>query len=407
VVCTNAAGTAVSCNPPSGQEPENYYVITYGGWESDGRNGYKRPNWWPREGSRMRRFESWRKAMKNRTRGSITCGVLTQIGNNWCIDNGETVYKNEAAPNLCMNPVPEAVIGALGYNDNAGKDDLLFCYSEFKQGVRPGHYAKTARYFYDGLSNAGIGQHQSGKDVRSWTNLVDNNPETNNLTWNSITSGANPQNGKWEGSTPYLLLDGYLNTKIKLGESYTLTILLSSFWRDTVNDSVEAIPCGLLQTSDQDNSVTNVTTIFAKISEQLEGTDAVLLNINGETIAEKRASICNMDSRGNNASIVSWTFVVRKEGEVYKLDVYENAKRRFRDEPIEDIKDKYLLLGNSERGQVPHIYGIRYYDSVLTDAQIQKNFKVDQKRFGISDINNGNIGDRCINEGAVKQGGAE
>jgi hypothetical protein len=86
------------------------------------------------------------------------------------------------------------------------------------------------------------------------------------------------------------------------------------------------------------------------------------------------------------------------------INVYENAKRRFKDETIDSTNNQYLVLGNGDSSKLPHIYGVRYYEgTALSDKQIQKNFKVDQKRFGIPDINNGNTGDTCVNETEVKR----
>ena len=393
VVCTNSAGTTtVNCNAAGAKQ----YVMTYGGWDCKKDGGgnciagtYIRPDWWPSKGTRMRRFESWRKAIANRTRGSITCGFLVKMGANWCLDNGETVYKNESVPSTCMNQIPTAVITELGsdYATDSGKDDLLFCISEFKQGVQPGHYAVSPTYFYDGLSNAGIGQHQNSGT--SWTNLIDNT----SISWTPVLTGAAIQDAQWLANTkPYLTLHGFLNTGIQLGSTYTLTIVLSAY------SNGSAVSCGLLQTANAPDTAVVNQTIFTKLGsgERLDNTDAVRLIT---PTLEKDASICNMNSNGNNTGIVSWTFVV----DGTKLDVYENAKRRFANETIESTNEKYLLLGNSDGTQIPLIYSVRYYNSLLTDKQIQKNFKVDQKRFGIPDINNGNTGDTCVNETEVKR----
>ena len=105
------------------------------------------------------------------------------------------------------------------------------------------------------------------------------------------------------------------------------------------------------------------------------------------------AGICNRDASGYNKGIVSWTLVVNGA----TVNIYENAIRRFKDQTITNTEDKYLVLGNDSPDQVPFIYGIRYYDSLLSAEQIRRNFKVDQKRFGIVDINNGKTGDTCVN----------
>lgn len=392
-----------------------HYVITYGGWvacteeeknqEINGcspTNSYKRPDWWPRPGQKLRRFESWRRAIANRTRGSITCGTLIEIpenSGNWCIDNGESVYKNESAASpVCMKLVPSAVIDELPYDDN-GKDDLLFCISEFKQGL--GNYVSGINHFYDGLANTSFGQHQSAN--LSWRNLASTASLPATLTWTSDTAGANIHDAKWDENTPYLTLHGLLNTGIQLGNTYTLTVLLSGYGNGG------AVSCDLLRTAEDDGYTNLNEVIFKKLSssDRVDGTDAVYLKT---TTDEEEASICNMNTSGNNTGIVSWTFVVKGT----TLNVYENTINRFENKTIDTTNNKYLVLGNTDGGQVPFIYGIRYYSSALTPEQIQKNFKVDQKRFGIPDINNGKIGNTCVNEGSsynnipqVKHGGVE
>ena len=240
-----------------------HYVITYGGWtgctaaEMNDSNHYecylsnnvKRPDWWPSQGTRMRRFESWRRAIANRTRGSISCGTLVEFpesSGNWCIDNGEKVYKNENATHpVCMNQVPLAVISALPYASGpAGLDDLLFCVSEFKQGQD--NYQSVAEHFYDGFANAGVAQHTASGN--SWADLGSSSSPSN------LTMATN-----WQGK-PYFDLHGYLRTGIRLGHSYTLTVLLSGY------SDAKAVSCDILGIAD-DSDTDPGQVIFKKLPD--------------------------------------------------------------------------------------------------------------------------------------------
>ena len=325
-----------------------HYVITYGGWENcDGDGGCQRPSWWPRPGQKMRRFESWRKAIANRTRGSISCGTLVEVETNiWCIDNGETVYKKDFS-RQCMTQVPEAVLNELP-SEEGYKDDLLFCMSEFKSGVTPGHYATSATYFYDGYSNRGIGQHQS---------------DTSNINWTNLVNDSNTLPVKFD-NVPYTTLTNALNTEINLNSPYTVTILAQ------VPPETGTFSLFTAQKGDSD------TSIFEWESSCACGGNNCYFFKRAEE-DEKDADCFTTTHTG----IISWTFVVANcpEDSSYSSDnicmsVYENAVRR-----IIRKKENFngtLKIGTS--GGSANIYGIRYYNSALSPEQIQKNFKVDQ-----------------------------
>ncbi len=355
-----------------------HYVITYGGWEkctgsetgSDAGCTYKRPSWWPRPGQKMRRFESWRKAIANRTRGSISCGTLVEVETNkWCIDNGETVYKNESAESkVCMTQVPTAVLNELpqksGALDKDYADDLLFCMSEFKQGVQPGHYATSATHFYDGYSNIGIGQHKSDINSVQWTNLA-NDSNTLPVKFDNV---------------PYTNLTDALDTGINLGTSYTVTIL-AQVLPDTGTFS--------LFTAQKDGSDMS---IFEWEKNWTCQSSSAGFKFSHAVENEKNATcFTGYNQKEDDSKIISWTFVVancpkdRYNTTETCMSVYENAVRR-----IIRKKENFngtLKIGTSDGSA--NIYGIRYYNSALKEEQIQQNFKVDQKRFGISDVNNG------------------
>lgn len=384
VVCTNADGTAsADCDTPDAK----HYVITYGGWENcDGEDGCQRPSWWPLMGQKMRRFESWRKAIAKRTRGSRSCGTLVEVGDQWCIDNGETVYQDEsvAADHLeCMMPVPSGVIDDLpgDYTSDNGLPDLLFCISEFKQGLE--NYVPGATYFYDGLANTGLGMHtttESNPARITWVNLKDG-AGTTYQNQNNQTKAFVP-NGK-----PYVELQGYLNTQVQLVPPYTITVLLQAY------APTSTVPSGLLQIWDDGGN--QLEPIFQKSSDLVDGTEEAvqLKDSAGNTYS---ASICNINSNGVAPGLISWTMVVKDN----KLDVYENTTKRnwLSGKTIANTLNKTLYLGTNFGDNFVCIYGFRYYPFALTDKQIQKNFKVDQKRFGIADINNGQIGTNCKNE---------
>ena len=375
VVCTNAAGTnTATC----GDTSTKHYVITYGGWANA---AFDRPDWWPSKGTRMRRFESWRKAIANRTRGSISCGVLFYNGtgtsdsaNNWCIDNGETQYKNEKG-STCMNPVPSAVINALpaSYKSNnyKGAHDLLFCMSEFKQGVKPGHYAVSPAYFYDGLSNIGVGQHQNTDD-KNWVDLVEPLNATRKITTATKVCMEKPC------FTLTNAENADLKTPFSLSSSYTITLLVD-----------------LKETSQKFDLFANLITLsgtdYPVFRHEKTCGDGESVDISGDCfrVMNGEAKKVWFTSYNSYEKLTSWTIVV----DGTKMRIYENAVLRYeQNKPAlksETGNNMFKMKAYDNNGA--RIYGIRYYSSALTQTEIQKNFKVDQKRFGIPDKNNGNI----------------
>ena len=347
-----------------------HYVMTYGGWKD---TNFNRPDWWPRKGTRMRRFESWRKAIATRTRGSVSCGVLVKEGSDWCIDNGKTVYKNESATTKqCMNKVPSAVISALPYTTDEGKEDLLFCYSEFKQGVQPGHYATTPTHFYDGLSNAGVGQRQTSGAIH-WKNLV-------NTASDEITTMS-----QYCSSSPCLTLTNVnnsgssfagLTTNMPLSGSYTITILAKT---DRVTNRFDFFA----------NETTSDTPVFRKLmSCDASGSLQNKVCFKVENGSEQFW----FQSYNQHDRLISWTIVV----DASKMRVYENAVLQY-EGAKPTLTGPFKMQAYDNNGV--DIYGIRYYGgTALSDKQIQKNFKVDQKRFGISDVNNGNLNSTVLRE---------
>ncbi len=345
------------------------YVITYGGWIWDNeKNDYTRPSWWPRPGQKMRRFESWRRAIANRTRGSISCGTLVEVDTNkWCIDNGETVYKNESAdPKECMTQVPEAVVGVLP-PDSGYKDDLLFCMSEFKQGL--GNYVPGVSYFYDGYSNAGFGQHDV--NATTWTNLAG----ASDITLQSATPSVNfIVNDK-----PYITGQGQtLNTSFSLSDNYTITIVV-----DLAQVSLNVQLFANTFTQGASETVPGETVPVFEFQQHCQHEE-----IEGPCFQVNDDSFKYWFTGYNGGKLTSWTIV--KDGS--NLKIYENAVLRTVEgetmgaPPFSGVETFRLT---TEGGISPFIYGIRYYGSALTPEQIQKNFKVDQKRFGIPDVNNG------------------
>ena len=347
-----------------------HYVMTYGGWKD---TYFNRPDWWPRKGTRMRRFESWRKAIATRTRGSVSCGVLVKEGSDWCIDNGETVYKNESATTKqCMNKVPSAVINALPYTTDEGKEDLLFCYSEFKQGVQPGHYAITPTHFYDGLSNAGVGQRQTSGAIH-WKNLV--NTASDEITTMSQYCSSSPCLTLTTVNSSNFEFAG-LTTNMPLSGSYTITILAKT---DRVTDHFDFFA----------NKTTSGTPVFRKLmSCDASGSLQNKVCFKVENGSEQFW----FQSYNQHDRLISWTIVV----DASKMRVYENAVLQY-EGAKPTLTGPFKMQAYDNNGV--DIYGIRYYGgTALSDKQIQKNFKVDQKRFGISDVNNGNLNSTVLRE---------
>ena len=380
VVCVNNSGTWVqNCADTTVRER---YVVTYGGWaDCDGTN-CNRPRWWPAESVRVRKFERWRKAMANRTRGSISCGTLYKNGATWCIDNGETVFKQEGvASPVCLNPVPSAIIERLPYTD-AEKDDLFLCYSKIKPTLR--NYVSGMTYFFDGISNIGLGRHTEEKKWQNLSNFAEFPIQSDILSFPV---------GK-----AYAELRGTLDTGISLANEYTLTI---------VADNPTGTAATLLGYID--NNIP--TPIFEKVSNN--NNDMFQINFHETNPAVIIETACNNHPDKNNNAvtedrILSWTLVVQHcEDTPAKtcITVYENTTRRddFTTDNgpvIEGAAGRNLFLRGEGIDKATRIYGIRYYPSVLTPGQILQNFKVDQKRFGISDVKNGRLlGCRVLKKG--------
>ena len=382
IVCTTADGAGSSGCTEAGAK---HYVITYGGWECEKSNAgncipnsYTRPSWWPRLGQKMRRFESWRKAIANRTRGSVSCGTLVKVEDGkWCIDNGETVYKNEKTMSTCMNQIPAAVITELGddYATDEGKEDLLFCLSEFRQGL-PGYYVQTPAYFYDALSNSGVGIHKNRNEL-DWVNLLNT----------TQTFTAKFSNGNLHASL--VPESPVLDTSIPLTGNYTITILAKV------------------------NPETGTLSLF---TGQKDGSDEAIFWWQKDSACPgfnnafvfKHATEGKYDAdcfSTTHTGIISWTFVVGNcpEDSGYSttetcMSVYENAVRRIIRK--KETFDGTLKIGTTGANPGANIYGVRYYNSALTPKEIQQNFKVDQKRFGLSDANNGGTVETRSNEEA-------
>ena len=380
---------------PAGRSRRSY-VITYGGWQNCNGGTCTRPDWWPTQGQRMRKFESWRKAISKRTRNSASCGFLFSTDDDhptdstWCIDNGETAYERD---DVCQNPVPPSLIGQLREAYGLPSQhygylyDLLFCYSGFKQGI-PGHYASGVRYFYDGISNAGPGQHTTGGN---WQNLAGNETMTTTLT-----------------DHPYIERDSELDTEIVLGASYTLTIILTYTMDGGApgNNNVGAV-FDIFRIPEE-ASDTEPQKIAKRIFQKTNAHEQFQTNFSDGT--NFLADACNGATKtgeGDARGIISWTFVVNGQ----KMKVYENATLTpFGTDNVTTIVNtngKQLMIGPATEGNA-HIYGIRYYPGAeLTQEEIAQNFKADQKRFGIPDRNNGKqIGHPDIDGGTIYCSGA-
>ena len=296
VLCTNAIPTG---------KTRRHYVVTYGGWQSLPGGYGTRPDWWPSMGQRMRKFESWRKAISKRTRNSVSCGFLSWNGQgdnpdndtDWCIDNGETLYKRGT---ICQNPVPPILIRTVqeAYDSSHPQnykalEDLLFCYSKFKQGL-PGDYVSGTTFFYDGLSNQAPGEHATDA---SWKNLA--GAEELNVTLTNM---------------PYFETDDSLDTGITLGGRYTLTIILA-YSANGTGFNIFRIP--------DDPSLTEEENRKRKIFQKTQTFEQFQTNFDGGT--NIIADACNGATPGlgdgDATGIISWTFVVDGQD----MEVYENA----------------------------------------------------------------------------------
>ena len=364
--------TIAFAQEPTSGWAKTCYVLTYGG----GSALAERPDWWPDEQHPIRRNERWRRAIARRIRGSHNCGVLKKEGSNWCIDNGQRIYKNEHQEDrVCANQVPNALINALigsnGYDSDGSLEDMLFCYSAFKQGVKPGHYAKVPDYFYDGLSNAGIGEHSTQKN---WRNLADNSTKA--------IGGAN----SFSADKPYLKVVEEFDTGISLGSSFTLTILAEltldtpAFDLFSIKAAGAAVSEKIFTAYETEDIVDGETRIRTYLCWGDDGSACASITPKNKLLPPNHNAVQN--------NVVSWTFT----WDGAKMTVYENAVKlstySIPSASSQNPTGKSLCMGMATNGDA-HIYGIRYYGGVLDDKKIQKNFKIDQKRFGIADVSNG------------------
>ena len=355
------------------------YVITYGGWN----NGYNRPDWWPEEGQRMRRFESWRKAIANRTRGSISCGVLFKHNSDWCIDNGETALTPDGS---CMTTVPSGVIDALPApyktNDGEGLHDLLFCMTRFTPGLSS--YVSGLTYFYDGLSNLDFGQRtttvtNAGVNLanKSFSKIILRNNSGDLSGSDGICTSSGPcyaltQNGR-RIDTPISLTTG----------PFTITVLA----KNALNTN--NVMFG-------DGAGTDPTGRHILFSRRAGSGNKFFEFYFGNGNPGGTANQAFLfESYNNKNNLISWT--ITYDGS--KMKLYENTKLRQSGTIRSDLSGNFSIWVADEYGT--DIYGIRAYNSALGEEEIRQNFKVDQKRFGIADICNAGKGDYCGNAATV------
>ncbi len=377
IICENSSNKA----DPNGIECQNSnaipYLVTYAG----GRLA-NRPAWWPSKNSnRQRRYEAWRNAIARRTGGSHNCGVLVKVGSDWCVDNGQRVK----LPNgQCAKKVPAVVAHQLC--EGGGCDDAFFCITKVKQGPDK-YYVSGLTAFYDGINNINKGA-EGDRGSNVWKDMVRGSDYD---AQNVVSSGLASNNGVF---FPQM----NITRRGPVYHNFTLTILLAGA------DGDNAISVGL-DAPNKDGTAYHILNLT-----QASGDDVLKIQFLGDgyssdiksTNVSLRKEIVQDGEPITQENIVSLTLI----GTSAKLSVYLNSNPT----PVlevqpggEGVAGRYNVprgLGGNlfntglkiSAGDNPaHVYGVRYYaDRTLTTergsipSELEKNFKMDSKRYGIS-----------------------
>ena len=395
VFCLNSSGESVGCDTSN---VSDVYLTSY---SQTSAGGSGRPDWWPNENTNtQRRYESWRRAITHRTRGSYSCGVLTCAGewevnasrhkkckqdgkgNQWCIDNGQTVLSPDGK---CVQRVPQSIVDTLGCGDyNASLcSDAFFCISKIKNG--PGeYYAPGLVAFYDGINNNNTGAEGDrieGKDA--WQDLIRTTDGCDSAapmsTSCAVSSDSFNQGVDFSGNNSAYFYSGRtIKIPVQVGDAtngpfkdFTWTVLLG------VPESGQYIT--FLNTG--------------KFNLRLKNTSneaSVLVMKDGTQLAESQQFTFSENQ------VVSLTVI----GSANTIKVYVNT-----DEILNYNKSGWSsadygsdnVVISTPNANPEYIYGVRYYTRRLTVenrlrggqielSELAQNFNVDSKRYDIGKV---------------------
>ena len=395
VFCLNSNEELVSCNLGS---VSDVYLASYS--QTLSSSGTGRPIWWPNENAnRQRRYESWRRAITHRTRGSYSCGVLTcageleenasrqkkcdlKDGKQWCIDNGQMVLLPDGK---CAQRVPQSIINALGCDGFKSSycSDAFFCISKIKNG--PGeYYAPGLNAFYDAINNRNTGAEGERASKDAWADLIHTqgicnttNPENTHcaVTSDSYNNGVDFSS---DHNAAYFYGSKYIKIPVQVGDTtngpfkdFTWTILLGA---PDSGQSITFLNSGKFNLKFKNNS----------------NEASVLLMKDNTQLAESQKFIVSNDQ------IVSLTVI----GSENRIKIYVNT-----DEILDYTKGTWgasdyandSVAIKTTNANNEYLYGIRYYTRQLTTenrlragqielSELAQNFNVDSKRYGIGKV---------------------
>lgn len=397
VFCLSNTNALAQCNGA-----EKAYLATYSG-------STQFPSWWPSEYSnRQRRYGAWRTAITRRTNGSYNCGTLVQVNVNgtpkWCVDNGQTVQLSSKYNNRCAQEVPDAIINALCPNNPNECLDALFCISRIKTGPQRYYVGEGLIAFYDAINNQNTGaegERYSNNNNAFWEDLIRNNKSagtamdsvTGDMT-TGATFPASPELGANSGVIfPDLDIVDSAGGNPTIFHDFTLTILLKGPGDNDLDLSFELV----------DNNL-NPWNISLRLRKPMNGNPSIYFaDNNGNSQIPANPPATPLQNIDPNSRIMSVTIV----GNSNELNVYVNAYQ----EPVATLKKSDVESNPTYRGyfdygniydkkhlMIPskstsaHIYGVRYYSRPLsvrrikntgTPSELEQNFKLDSKRYGI------------------------
>lgn len=362
------------------------YLVTYSG-------STQRLSWWPKEYSnRQRRYGTWRTAITRRTNGSYNCGVLvtTEVGGTqqWCVDNGQTV---KLPNNQCAQKVPDAIINALCPGNPSECLDALFCISRIKTGPQRYYVADGLVSFYDGINNQNTGADGDRSEGNiPWEDLMRDNQQAGTTVANPNADFSSEKIAAASGVIfPNLPIVSGGNTVF---HDFTLTVLLKGDPNSDMDTVLELV-----------NDIESPWEVSLHFEKPSAGHPQAYFMVNGDPKKINNLHtppvLQNLDPTNK---IISLTII----GSNDKLNVYINAKS----DPIATLEateadiQPYLTIGhlNGKNHLLVYsatnsafIYGVRYYNrafgtteriktaSGFTPSELEQNFKLDSKRYGI------------------------
>ncbi len=409
VYCLDSNEELIPCD---NDDLTDVYLVTFG----------NRPEWWPDENSnRQRRFGSWRRSISERTRGSYNCGTLTCVddyildGENaglcrrgesdqgrWCVDNGQRVFLPKTRE--CARKVPLSITNQLGCHNTPGLcQDILFCISRVKNGASD-YYVPGLTAFFDGIRNtteSSWGEAERYGGQQGWRDLINPEDEFMAIDPNSGEGVYFVQEDRNVGNaTP----DGYLAAKLPV--SFPKIFIANSASGPYRDFSLTLLLKGS-RGNDYDIGFLKLNKLRFGLAK--DGDDySLYVSHNGVTIQTedlkfdfwRSPSESEVRQLKPDEQIISVTVI----GSSGKIDVYinnwETPVLTINKTDI-DLSAEYSQMATEEleisniRNNDFFIYGVRYYqgkrltttreliNGSLRESELEKNFSVDSRRFGI------------------------